>query len=121
MSDFDTRQVGEVARLEEKIQALQQECAKYKVIAEKWEPKCASKMNLGEDHAGMVSMRFAGHVTNVVVSAESLASTDLTTLVSHFAERFASDLAVREFKKIIEVEVDNLSRNAKSIKSSGKW
>ena len=57
MNDFDTRQVGEIARLEEQLKHAQGAAAGYKMIAERWQPRFTSRID-GE--TAKISLTFGG-------------------------------------------------------------
>lgn len=119
MSDFDTRRVGEIAILEERIRALQAQVVEYRESAERWTPRTASEVGL--DGQVKISLMFGGKAISATMSAAYLAGTDLTTATTSVVETLCSSLVADRLRPIVQPEVERAMRNAQSLREVGKW
>lgn len=119
MSDFDTRQISQIAELEERIRQLQIECSRYKIIADLWEPKVSSKTETNE---GRVTLKFGGNVFGITIPKELLfRSGNVDSVTSSVVNALCANLVNGKLREIVLPEVQRLSDNALSIESAGKW
>lgn len=120
MSDFDTRRVGEIAVLEEKIQALQSQVAQYRAAADKWEPKVGGELMPAEEKA-KVSLHFGGKNFSAVVPYAFLQQMDAAGASTMVVEALFNGLVKDALRSVIQPEVERLQASAKSLLKVGKW
>ena len=120
MSDFDTRRVGEIATLEQRLEHVLGQLAEYKATAEKWEPKVAGELMLDQQKA-KVSLTFAGKSFSAVVSYPFLQEMDLTGASTQIIEALFEGLIKDKLREVIQPEVERLQRGALSMKKVGTW
>lgn len=119
-NDFDTRQVGEIATLEEKIRALQTQVKQYQDIAEKWEPKITSEVDLGAN-SGKISLQFGGKVISATMTGDYVCRADTTSATTAVTETLCQSLVIDRLRGLVEPEVIRIAENLKSIAKAGKW
>jgi len=120
MSDFDTRRVGEIVVLEERINALQDQVKKYKHIADKWEPRVSSEI-IATDNTGKVILHFGGKAIAATFTADYLTRMDLTSATTNVVETLCQSLVAERLREVVQPEVERIMNNMKSISQVGQW
>ena len=121
MSDFDTRRVGEIAVLEEKIQNLQRLLAAYKTDAERWTPVVNSDVNIDAEEA-KISLTFGGKSFAAQMSYSWLRDmNDVTSITTAVVETLCASHVADRLRPLVEVEVRRVLNNALSVNGAGKW
>lgn len=118
MSEFDTRRIGEIAILEERLRAAQQQAAEYKTIAEKWEPRFTSSVT---DGVAKISMLFGGKAIAATYEIESIADVDVTTATTEVLSTLFSALMLDQLRPIAAPEVEKVIQASKSLKQVNRW
>jgi hypothetical protein len=117
MSDYDTRRVGEIVVLEEKILHLQEQLREYKADADKWAPQTSSEMG---DNGSRITLRFGGKLQTATMSFSALEQTDETTMTSAVLDTF-KDFLSSQLRPFIQAEVVKLQAGARAKSKAGKW
>lgn len=120
MSDFDTRRVGEIAMLEDRIRTLQDQLRDSKKASDKWEPRVSSESSLDQT-GGRVTVAFGGKTLAVTIPITNLQNGDVTTNTTSVLEVLAKTLLSDQLRPIITPEVERLVKNAQSLSAVGKW
>jgi hypothetical protein len=120
MSDFDTCRVSEIAILEGKIKALQEQVSQYKANSDKWTPRVSSELNMG-DFGGRVTLHFGGKAITATLSQQYFMTLDESTAVDNVAETLCQSLVIDRLKEVVGPEVVKLMKNAKAMERVGKW
>lgn len=120
MSEFDTCRVSEIAMLEGKIKALQEQVQQYKADADKWTPKVSSELNM-EDFSGRVTLQFGGKTIAATMSQQYFATLDESTAIANVSETLCQSLVIDRLKEVVGPEVAKLMKNAKSMEKVGQW
>lgn len=120
MSDFDTRQVSEIATLEAQIRALQAQVKQYKDIADKWEPKITSEVDLGSN-SGKISLQFGGKVLSATMTADYVCRADTTSATTAVTETLCQSLIVDRLRSLVEPEVIRVAENLRAVAKAGTW
>lgn len=118
MSDFDTRRVGEIATLEEKLQNATQRGAAYQVIAERWQPRVASVI---ADDEAKISLTFGGKTMSIRVPVTSLQGADTTSASTEFLKAMFDALILDSMRPIVQPEMQRMIDAANSLKAVSKW
>ena len=120
MSDFDTRRVGEIHNLEQRIHALQAELIAKKAAAEKWEPKVHGSMDANSQTA-KITMHFGGKAFAAEMPMALLKTGTLTGITTSVIETLCVHLVAQQLKQAIEPEVQKLLTGVALTKEAGKW
>lgn len=120
MSDFDTRRIGEIHSLEERINALQAELKQKKVAADKWEPKVAASMDPKRE-SGKITMHFGGKAFAAEVPMTLLRTGTLTGITTSVVETLCVHLVAQQLKQVIEPQVQKLLHSVQLANEAGKW
>ena len=120
MSDFDTRRVGEIVVLEEKIMALQEQLTAAKKVADEWKPEISSITSSGEMRS-RITLKFGGKVSAATMTVDWLAQQDTTSATTAAVEALIDSVVKDRLRTLIEPEIDKLIKNAKSLQTVGKW
>lgn len=120
MSDFDTRRIGEIAELENKILALQTQLNEHKADAEKWKPVASSEVEISTASA-RVTLQFGGKVAAVTMTADWLDQLDVTSATTLVLEKLSGTLILDRLRPVIQVEVEKIKKNLVAVSGAGKW
>lgn len=118
MSDFDTRRIGEIMALEEKILSLQNQLKEYKSDAEKWTPRVSTEAS---SETCRVTLAFGGKTFAATMPNDYLMRGDATTLTSMVIDTLYTALIADCFKPVIRPAVEKLQQSAASVSRAGKW
>jgi len=120
MDDIEKNRATYVQQIETKISHLQNECEKYKAIADKWEPKLTMKTDVKSGNVTF-GLQFGGKFVHASVTQQWLLQVDETSATTSIVDALVESLVVSELRKIVAPEVDKAQRAAKSISTAGKW
>ncbi len=120
MSDFDTRRVGEIHVLEERINALQRELSDKKRDAEKWTPKVHGSMDANSETA-KITMHFGGKAFAAEMPMSLLKTGTITGITTSVIETLCVHLVAARLKETVEPEVQRLMTAVGLTKEAGKW
>lgn len=120
MSDFDTRRIGEIAVLEEKIRQMQAQLAEYKQRADLWTPVVSTKTDIGTG-VSTISMMFGGKAFSATVSSQWLMDMDLTSGTTAILETLYTTHIADRLRPFVEHEVQRLKQNSTAVQGAGKW
>ena len=118
MSDFDTRQVSQIAELETKIKALQIQCAEFKEKAEKWEPLISCEVT---DDGGKLTMSFGGKRMGVLFSKQYLSESTVRSACTDALGTLAETLLIDRLRPVVEPEIQKLISSNQAVVGAGKW
>lgn len=120
MSDFDTRRVGEIHALEERINALQTELKVMKAAAHKWEPKVHGSMDAKSETA-KITMHFGGKAFAAEMPMTLLKTGTLTGITTSVIETLCVHLVAQQLKQAVEPEIQKLMTGVSLTQEAGKW
>lgn len=120
MSDFDTRRIGEIHGLEERINALQAELKIKKTAADKWEPKVHGSMN-SQTETAKITMHFGGKAFAAEMPMSILKTGTLTSITTSVIETLCIHLVAAQLKQTVEPEIQKLMTGASLTQGAGKW
>jgi hypothetical protein len=118
MSDFDTRQVGEIAGLEEKLKHAQDAAAGYKTIAERWQPRFTSKI---DGDTAKISLAFGGKTMTATYPIQNLVDVDATSATTSVLKTLFDALIADQMRPIVTPEVQRMIDAAESLKKVSQW
>lgn len=118
MSDFDTRRIGEIAVLEERLEAAQRQAAEYKAIADKWQPRFTASVSEG---VAKISMLFGGKALAATYTIESIADVDATTATTAALGTLFEALMLDQLRPLAQPEVEKVIQAAKSLEKVNRW
>lgn len=118
MTDFDTRRIGEIALLEEKLENALKTGAGYKMIAERWQPRAASELIDGK---AKISLTFGGKTMAATFPAEGLVSADLGSATTEVLEALVKSFVLDQLRPVIQAEVRTLIAGAQTQQKPGAW
>jgi hypothetical protein len=119
MIDVDTQRISQLMELEEQVKSLSTRCHQYKTIADKWEPKFSSKIDLNKE-IGIISLSFGGKVYHSQVTFQFLETADDFS-ASLVLENMFINMIKHLLKPMIEPEFSKLKENVISLRSTNKW
>ena len=120
MSDFDTRRVGEIYALEERINALQAELKVKKAAADKWEPIVHGSMD-SKTETAKITMHFGGKAFAAEMPMSLLKTGTLIGITTSVIETLCVHLVAQQLKQVVEPEVQKLLTGVASTQGAGKW
>mgnify|MGYP003352091293 CR=1 FL=1 len=120
MDDIEKNRVVYVQQIETKLSHLQTENEKHKLLAEKWEPKLTTKVDVDTGKV-IFGLQFGGKFAQVSVSQHYLVQMDATTATSEICETLITSLVAPELRKVFAPEVERHQRGAQATAKAGKW
>lgn len=120
MSDFDTRRIGEIHGLEERINALQAELKVKKAASDKWEPRVHGSMDAKTETA-KITMHFGGKAFAAEMPMTLLKTGTLTGITTSVIETLCVHLVAARLKEVVEPEVQKLLTGVALTQEAGKW
>lgn len=120
MDDIEKNRAEYVLRLETNLQHAQSELAKYRDLAEKWEPKLHAEISTVDKQARF-TLSFGGKRSTAVVDIGTLAQTDVTTATSAIVDVLIQSNAAARLREVVLPEVERLQPSLKAIEGAGKW
>lgn len=120
MEDIEKFRSEYVMRLETNLQHAQQELAKYKAIAEKWEPKLHAEISAKEQQCRF-TLEFGGKRTTATITVPAMESTDVTTATSAIVDALVESNVAARLRDIVQPEVQRIQPSLKVMAGAGKW
>lgn len=118
MDDIEKNRAEYVTRLETQLQHAQSELAKYKAVAEKWQPLVNTELNAAD---ARFTMSFGGKRATVTVPVEMLRQTDVTTATSAIVDALIGNLVGDRLREAVLPEVQRIQPSLKVIGAAGQW
>lgn len=118
MSDFDTRRVGEIAVLEERLQHTQSAAAGYKTVAERWQPQFTSEITGDTVKFGVM---YAGKRATASYPTKAFAGADATSATTEVLTTMFNNLILDQLRPLIQPEVERMVQAANSHAKVNKW
>lgn len=120
MDDIEKNRSEYVGRLELTLQHAQAELAKYKAIAEKWEPKLHAEISPGDQQARF-TLSFGGKRTTATITFQAMQQTDPTTATSAIIDALIESNVASRLREVVSPEVDRVQPSIKAMAGAGKW
>lgn len=118
MDDMEKNRSENVASLETRLQHALTEAAKYKLIADKWEPKCHAEV--GKDEV-RVTLAFGGKRSTASITFDSLAKTDVVTATSAIVDVLLESNVTARLREAVQPEIERIQPSLKAVGKAGKW
>lgn len=118
MSDFDTRQVGEIAGLEEKLKHAQDAAAGYKTIAERWQPRFTSAI---DGDTAKISLTFGGKSMTATYPMKNLVGVDATSATTSVLGTLFEALVADAMRPMAQHEMRRMIAAAESLSQDSQW
>lgn len=120
MDDIEKHRVDYVARIEAQLAHQNNELAKYRAIAEKWEPVCHAEASSNEQLVRF-TLAFGGKRSTAGVTYEGLAQSDVPTIVSAIVQSLIESNVAERLREAVQPEVERLKPSMTAILGAGKW
>lgn len=120
MDDIEKNRSEYVGRLEMTLQHAQAELAKYKAIAEKWEPKLHAEISPADQQCRF-TLEFGGKRTTATITFPSMSHTDPTTATSAIVDALIESNVAQRLREVVAPEVDRIQPSIKMMAGAGKW
>lgn len=118
--DIEKNRAEYVARLEAQLQHATSEAAKYKSIAEKWQPVCHGELDPNSQQVRF-SLKFGGSVCTATIGFSTLAQTDVTTAVSAVVDALIESMVADKIREPVRPEVERMMPSLQASLKAGKW
>lgn len=118
MDDNEKNRSEYVTRLEANLQHAQAELAKYKTIAEKWEPKCHAEVGTTDVR---FTLSFGGKRSTASITLASMSRTDVTTATSAIVDTLIESNIAARLREAVQPEVERVQPSLLAIAGAGKW
>jgi len=120
MDDIEKQRVEYVAELEQQVKYLQEELAKFKPLAEKWEPKVVGSID-PHDKQVRFTLSFGGKRVTAVVSLQKAAANNVDDITTSVADTLFESLVVEKIRDALRPEVARLQPAAVGVMGAGTW
>jgi hypothetical protein len=120
MDDIEKSRTEYVVRLEQTLQHAQAELARYKAIAEKWEPKLHAEISPADQQARF-TLEFGGKRTTATITFPAMAQTDPTTATSAIVDALIESNVAARLRDVVMPEVQRIQPSLKAMAGAGKW
>jgi hypothetical protein len=120
MDDIEKTRVEYVTRLEQTLQHAQAELAKFKAIAEKWEPRLHAELSTADAQARF-TLEFGGKRTTATITFTAMAQTDPTTATSAIVDALIESNVASRLRDVVMPEVMRIQPSLKAVAGAGKW
>ena len=118
--DIEKSRVDYVTRLETQLQHAQSELAKYRALAERWEPVLHAEIST-VDRQARFTVSFGGKRSTATVPFAMLTETDVTTLSSAIVDAIVQSNIADRLREVVLPEVQRLQPSIKAIGNAGQW
>lgn len=118
--DNEKSRVDYVARLEATLTHATAELAKYRAIAEKWEPRCNAEVDSTRQLVSF-TLSFGGKCSTAQATFSGLQGTDIATAVSAIIDSLVESNVSARLRDAVEPEVQRVMPNLKVVAGAGKW
>lgn len=119
-ADIEKNRAEYVAHLEVQLQHAQSELAKFKAIAEKWEPLVFGELD-SEKQEARFTLQFGGSRCTATIAFNVLKDLDVTTAVSGIVAVLIDSMASDKLKEPLRPEVQRLMPSLNVALQAGKW
>ncbi len=119
-ADIEKNRVQYVAQLEAQLQHSQAELAKFKAIAEKWQPVVHGELDAKSQEARF-TLQFGGSRCTATIGFNVLKDLDVTSAVTGIVDVLIESMAADKLKEPLRPEIERLMPNLNSALSAGKW
>jgi hypothetical protein len=120
MDDIEKFRSEYVIRLETNLTHAQQELARYKAIAEKWEPKLHAEISV-IDQQCRFTLEFGGKRTTATITFPAMERTDVTTATSAIVDALIESNVAARLREVVQPEVERIQPSLKTVAGAGKW
>lgn len=118
MDDMEKNRSENVASLETRLQHALSEVARYKAIADKWEPVCHAEVGTDEVR---VTLSFGGKRSTASITFDSLARTDVVTATSAIVDVLVDSNVAARLREAVQPEIERIQPSLKAVGLAGKW
>ena len=118
--DIEKNRSEYVTRLEATLAHAQNEAARFKAIAEKWEPRATTQLDPVKQLV-TVGLEFGGKFSHAQITFQSMANTDPTTAISAIVDALIESNVASRLREALEPEVTRLLPSVKASLGAGKW
>lgn len=120
MQDIEKNRAEYVNRLETLLEHAQQELAKFKAIAQKWEPQCQAEISTSTQSVN-VTLNFGGKRSTASMKQADLSRVDLVTATSAIVDALIESNVAARLREAVEPEIQRILPNLIAIGNAGKW
>jgi hypothetical protein len=118
LSDTERHRLEYVRAVEQKLTIANNELAKWRPIAEKWEPKIDS---VGDPSGARITLAFGGKRVTVSVPQTALLTHSTTDLTTHVLDTLAKELILDQLRPLVDAEINRQVGSAQIANRAGKW
>lgn len=118
MSDFDTRRIGEILELEQKLKNASDRAVEFQAVAERWQPRVASVI---ANDVAKISLSFGGKTMTATYPVKNLQGVDLTSATTSVLQTLFDALIADALRPVIAPEVKRMLDAANSMTQVAKW
>lgn len=119
-ADIEKNRADYVTHLEAQLQHSQAELAKFKVIAEKWQPIVYGELDADKNEARF-TLQFGGSRCTATIAFNVLKDLDVTSAVTGIVNVLIESMAADKLKEPLRPEVERLMPNLQVALLAGKW
>ena len=119
MEDFEKRQTY-IADIESNNRYLNEELAKYKQLAEYWQPRLSHSVNV-QDNQACVVLHAAGKAITATMTFQSLQEYDVTNLTTNAVDVLVESLFAEVLRPAVQKQIEALQTKVGTIANAGKW
>lgn len=118
MSDFDTRRIGEIAELEQRVKNASDRAISFQAIAERWQPRVASVI---ANDVAKISLSFGGKSMTATYPIKNLQGVDVTSATTSVLQTLFEALIADALRPVIAPEVQRMIDASNSMSQVSKW
>lgn len=118
MDDMEKNRSENVASLETRLQHALSEAARYKAIADKWEPVCHAEVGTDEVR---ITLSFGGKRSTAAIAFVTLARTDVVTATSAIVDVLIESNVAARLREAVQPEIERIQPSLKAVGMAGKW
>jgi hypothetical protein len=116
----DTPRADAITDLEARLEHALSEVAKYKPLAEKWEPRANVFIDPQDQDVRFV-LSFGGKRATVTMPINTVAQNTVGDITSAAAKSMFETLVVERIGEVLAPEVEKVVTNARAVVGVGKW
>lgn len=119
MSDFDLRRIGEIATLEDRLRATQENGRDAAILADRWTPKFSSFV---DGDVVKISLQYDGRAVSAIYKAKDLVNTDVTSATTTVLETLFTALISDALRPLCTAEVAKAQTAARTLQNArSQW
>ena len=118
LSDTERHRLEYVNAVEQQLTIANNEVAKWRPIAEKWQPKIES---VGDPDGARFTFAFGGKRVTAFVPQEALLSHSSNDITTHVLDILSKEVILDQLRTMVSSEVDKQLASAQIANRAGKW